>query len=26
LEFSGQIGMEWSGIAYEPFEETVKLK
>lgn len=26
LEFSGQLGMEWSGIAYEPFRETVILK
>lgn len=24
LEFSGQVGMEWSGIEYEPFSETVK--
>lgn len=24
LEFSGQVGMEWSGIEYEPFTETVK--
>ena len=24
LEFSGQLGMEWSGIAYEPFKENVK--
>ncbi len=23
LEFSGQLGMEWSGIEYEPFTETV---
>ncbi len=23
LEFSGQLGMEWSGIEYEPFKETV---
>lgn len=23
LEFSGQLGMEWSGIEYEPFRETV---
>jgi len=24
LEFSGQLGMEWSGIKYEPFKEMVK--
>ena len=24
LEFSGQVGMEWSGIEYKPFSETVK--
>ncbi len=24
LEFSGQLGMEWSGIAYEPFSEIKK--
>ncbi len=24
LEFSGQLGMEWTGYAYEPFSETVK--
>ncbi len=24
LEFSGQLGMEWSGYKYEPFEETVE--
>lgn len=24
LEFSGQVGMEWSGIEYEPFSEAVK--
>jgi V/A-type H+-transporting ATPase subunit I len=24
LEFSGQVGMEWSGIEYTPFSETVK--
>lgn len=24
LEFSGQLGMEWSGIAYEPFREYKK--
>ncbi len=23
LEFSGQLGMEWSGIEYDPFRETV---
>ena len=23
LEFSGQLGMEWTGIEYEPFRETV---
>lgn len=23
LEFSGQLGMEWTGVAYEPFRETV---
>jgi V/A-type H+-transporting ATPase subunit I len=22
LEFSGQLGMEWSGVAYKPFKET----
>ena len=21
LEFSGQLGMEWSGVAYEPFKK-----
>lgn len=26
LEFSGQLGMEWSGTAYEPFCEHQKLK
>ena len=26
LEFSGQLGMEWSGIAYEPFREIKKEK
>ncbi len=25
LEFSGQAGMEWAGIAYEPFKENEKL-
>ena len=24
LEFSGQLGMEWSGIAYDPFREIKK--
>ena len=24
LEFSGQLGMEWTGFAYEPFRETVE--
>ncbi|MFA7371809.1 MAG: ATPase [Sphaerochaetaceae bacterium] len=24
LEFSGQLGMEWSGVNYNPFRETVK--
>ena len=24
LEFSGQLGMEWTGIQYQPFEETVE--
>ena len=24
LEFSGQLGMEWTGIPYEPFAQTVK--
>ena len=24
LEFSGQLGMEWSGVAYEPFKKTKK--
>jgi len=24
LEFSGQLGMEWTGYAYEPFKETVE--
>ncbi len=26
LEFSGQLGMEWSGIAYEPFQKIKKTK
>ncbi|MCQ2454535.1 MAG: hypothetical protein MJ090_00085 [Clostridia bacterium] len=26
LEFSGQLGMEWSGTAYEPFSESKTLK
>ena len=25
LEFSGQAGLEWTGIPYEPFEETNKV-
>lgn len=25
LEFSGQVGLEWTGIAYEPFEKKEKL-
>ncbi|MBI9094852.1 MAG: ATPase [Sphaerochaeta sp.] len=24
LEFSGQLGMEWTGISYEPFSQTVQ--
>jgi V/A-type H+-transporting ATPase subunit I len=24
LEFSNQLGMEWSGYKYDPFRETVK--
>lgn len=24
LEFSGQLGMEWTGIQYQPFAETVE--
>ncbi|NLZ76604.1 MAG: ATPase, partial [Spirochaetales bacterium] len=24
LEFSGQLGMEWTGIRYQPFAETVE--
>lgn len=24
LEFSGQLGMEWTGVAYDPFRETVE--
>ncbi|MCR4675789.1 MAG: ATPase [Sphaerochaetaceae bacterium] len=24
LEFSGQLGMEWTGVAYEPFKEKTK--
>lgn len=26
LEFSGQLGMEWSGVSYEPFRDIKKLK
>ncbi len=26
LEFSGQVGLEWTGIPYEPFEKKTKLK
>ena len=26
LEFSGQLGMEWTGIAYEPFKKNEKIK
>ena len=26
LEFSGQLGMEWAGIAYEPFKNLDKIK
>ncbi len=26
LEFSGQLGMEWAGIAYDPFKKRDKLK
>lgn len=26
LEFSGQLGMEWSGTAYEPFKKSDKIK
>lgn len=26
LEFSGQLGMEWSGIAYDPFRELKKIR
>ena len=26
LEFSGQLGMEWSGIAYDPFRDLKKKK
>lgn len=26
LEFSGQLGMEWSGIAYDPFRELKSIK
>ncbi len=24
LEFSGQLGMEWTGVVYDPFRETVE--
>ena len=26
LEFSGQVGLEWTGIAYEPFKKNDKIK
>ena len=26
LEFSGQLGMEWAGIAYDPFRKFDKIK
>lgn len=26
LEFSGQVGLEWTGVAYEPFRKSDKLK
>jgi len=26
LEFSGQLGMEWTGILYEPFKKTIESK
>ena len=26
LEFSGQLGMEWAGIAYDPFKKHDKIK
>ncbi len=26
LEFSGQLGMEWSGVSYDPFRDIKKLK
>lgn len=26
LEFSGQVGLEWTGIAYDPFRKENKLK
>ena len=26
LEFSGQLGMEWAGIAYDPFKNQDKIK
>jgi V/A-type H+-transporting ATPase subunit I len=26
LEFSGQAGLEWTGIAYEPFKKKNKIK
>ena len=25
LEFSGQLGMEWAGIAYDPFKKRDKI-
>ena len=24
LEFSGQLGMEWTGVAYKPFSQTAQ--
>lgn len=26
LEFSGQVGLEWTGIVYEPFKKNKQLK
>ena len=26
LEFSGQAGLEWTGIAYDPFKEEEKIR
>ena len=26
LEFSGQVGLEWTGIPYEPFKKNDKIK